>query len=307
VEQGTGLGRPGKALDHIPACLHPKIAPPWAELPERRGFALESRGQPSIRPQTMSSGYYSWKSGGERWELQSTLLFMITSVLKSRTETGLESNTLYYDEDVNVYLAGLLAAYVDPAYTEWTAPFISRFDTDVATMVRASGRREKYWIYKVNADHLMLTLGIFEAASEPTAPTQGIARPPQHRVYVGRGGTYYELAASYGRALARRPTASIEVLEKLSRGFEGYVTILNYLRSHYFNLIDRLGHRGLDAIQKLIDEEARSTELKGRVDRLLDLYSEWRRTGDPALGPAIREAVEAIRALKPDFRFDFPG
>jgi hypothetical protein len=267
----------------------------------------------------MGSGFYSWKGGSERWELESTLLFMMTSVLKGRAETGLESNALYYDEDVNVYLAGLLAAYLDPAYTEWSAPFISRFDTDVATMVRSSDRRAKYWIYKVNADHLMVTLGIFEPRGEgliaaPPSPGAAGSSPPlpapvpQKAIpIVGRGGTYYELAASYGRALARRPTAAVEVLEKLSRGFEAYVTILNYVRSHYFNLIDRLGHRGMEEIQRLIEEEARSAELKDNLDRLLDLYSEWRRTGDPALVPAIRQSVEEIRLLKPDFRFELPG
>jgi hypothetical protein len=164
----------------------------------------------------------------------------------------------------------------------------------------------------------MVSLGIFEAPSEggiqagialprvtviPAVP----ALPREQRTYVGRGGTYYELAASYGRALARRPTAAVEVLEKLSRGFETYVTILNYVRSHYFNLIDRLGHRGMEAIQQLINEEARSSEFKAKVDRLLDLYSAWRRTGDQTLLPAIQEIVDEIRSTKPDFRFDLPA
>ena len=260
----------------------------------------------------MSIRFYSWKQGRDRWELESTLLFMMSSVLKSRTETGRESNAEYYDEDVNVYLAGLLAAYLDPSYTRWSAPLISRFDTDVAAMVRGSGEREKYWIYKVNADHLMVTLGIFEppvaegGTAGPGMPVVAASLPGEQRIYVGRGGVYYELAASYGRALARRATAASEVLEKLSRGFEGYVTILNHLRSHYFNLIDRMSHRGLEAIQRVIEDEARSAEFKAKVDQLLDLYSEWRRTGDPALGPAIRQQVEEIRALDPEFRFDFP-
>jgi len=265
----------------------------------------------------MDTEFYAFEHAHRHWELKSTLLFMMTSVLKSRTEIGLESNTSGYDEDVNVYLAGLLAAYLDPGYTQWSAPFISRFDTDVATMVRSADERRKYWIYKVNADHLMLTLGIFEPEPRETpgpppaplvtaAPPQGPLPPARARLYVGRGETYYELAASYGRALTRRPTAAVEVLEKLADGFEGYVTILNHLQSHYFNLIERLNQRGMEAIQHAIDEQTVANELKARVDELLDLYSAWRQSGDPELVRAMRELVATIRILDPGFHFELP-
>ena len=267
----------------------------------------------------MDTEFYAFEHNHRQWELKSTLLFMMTSVLKSRTETGFESTTLG-DEDVNVYLAGLLAAYLDPAYTQWSSPLISPFDTDIATMARSADERRRYWIYKVNADHLMLMLGIFEPEAPPVAPSSSAAptaTPPaapvphvplgRSRMYVGRGETYYELAASYGRALTRRQTASVLVLEKLSGGFEGYVTILNHVRSHYFNLIERMNRREMDAIQHGIREQATASEFKTKVDHLLDLYSAWRESGDPALITAMREQVAAIRQIDPAFQFDLPS
>ncbi len=70
----------------------------------------------------MDTEFYAFERAHRHWELKSTLLFMMTSVLKSRTEIGLESNTLGYDEDVNVYLAGLLAAYLDPGTRSGARP-----------------------------------------------------------------------------------------------------------------------------------------------------------------------------------------
>jgi hypothetical protein len=126
-------------------------------------------------------------------------------------------------------------------------------------------------------------------------------------MYVGRGETYYELAASYARGLSRRPTAAIEVLEKLAGRFEGYVTILNHLRSHYFNLIERLHRRDMDAIHQAIDDQAVASEFKVKVDQLLDLYSAWRESGDPALLAAMRQMVAAIRQIDPGFQFELPS
>lgn len=62
------------------------------------------------------------------------------------------------------------------------------------------------------------------------------------------------------------------MLEKLSPGCAEYVTIRQHLRSHYFNLIDRRSHRGIEAIQETIAAEARSADFMAKVDRrLLDL------------------------------------
>jgi hypothetical protein len=248
------------------------------------------------------SDFYARDPDSWTWELQSTLLFMMTAFLKSRTATGLPSNADYYDEDVNVYLAGLLADYVDPRFMELSGRYISPFDIDVAEMARTAGPRDRFRIYKVNADHLLLRAGIFEAA--PPVP---IDMPlPEARTATGRGRTYYQLAASYGRSLARRQTAATDVLDKLARGFPGYVTVLHHLRSEYFNLIERLGTRDLAAIHSAIDEEEEKVALSERMDRLLDLYSEWLESRDPALLAPLRRELASIHEIDPDFEFELP-
>ena len=126
------------------------------------------------------------------------------------------------------------------------------------------------------------------------------------RPALGRGPTYYRLAASYRRALARRETAASEVLGKLASGFPRYVAILNHLRSEYFNLVERLGARDLEAIHSGIDREAHRAAQTARVDVLLDLYSCWLRSGDRALLEPMRRQVAAIRAADPGFEFELP-
>jgi hypothetical protein len=247
--------------------------------------------------------FYARKPGTWSWELQSTLLFMMTSFLKSRTEAGIPSNSDFYDEDVNVYLAGLLAAYVDPQFMAISGRYISPFDIDVAQMARHSDQRSRYTIYKVNADHLLVMTGIFE--SQPITIDEG-EPTPESRTAIGRGRTYYQMAASYSRALARRATAASEVLGKLGHGFPGYVTILHHLRSEYFNLIERFAERDMVEIHATIDHQAQKAEQNERVNRLLDLYSIWLRSGDPAQLAAMRPLVEEIRAVDPEFRFELP-
>ena len=56
-----------------------------------------------------------------------------------------------------------------------------------------------------------------------------------------------------------------------------------------------------------IDDQAVASEFKVKVDQLLDLYSAWRESGDPALIAAMRQMVAAIRQIDPGFQFELPS
>ncbi len=241
--------------------------------------------------------FYAKRPGEPDWDLESTLLFMMTSFLKSRGDLGLPSNERFYDEDVNVYLAGLLASYVDTRFMERCGRYISPFDIDVVDMARGADERARYTIYKVNADHQMVMAGIFEAR-QPSAATG----PPTG----SRGPTYYQLAASYARTLARRETPEIHVFHKLSQAFRDYVTVLNHLRSEYFGLIERFDHRAWEAIHSDMDGQAQKMELADAVNLLLDAYNKWKASRDPADRVAMERLRETIRSLDPAFEFELP-
>ena len=88
-------------------------------------------------------------------DLQPTYHFMINCLLYSRMETGLVSNADCYDEDVNVYLAHLLHAFINPEYVEQSRKFLSKYDSDVFRRLSTStDARLKYQIFKTNADFL---------------------------------------------------------------------------------------------------------------------------------------------------------
>jgi len=60
-------------------------------------------------------------------------------------------------------------------------------------------------------------------------------------------------------------------------------------------------------LERRVDEEAREQSLKEMQDRLLDTYSEWKRTGEKKLLDQIRGLAREIRALSPDFQFSLPA
>ena len=75
-----------------------------------------------------------------RRDLQPTYHFTINCLLYSRIENGLVSNADCYDEDVDVYLAHLLHAFISPEHVEQSKKFLSRYDVDVfRRFARSSG------------------------------------------------------------------------------------------------------------------------------------------------------------------------
>ncbi len=235
---------------------------------------------------------------------EESYFYMMNCLLYSRMESGYPSNDEYLDEDVNVYLANLLTETIGSGAGETDGVSLVSDDASLFRRARAlDNPREKYLLYKGNADYLLMALGIFgnpRGSRSNSVPYMEMS----DRSYIGRGKTYYSLAQSYAVETRRRHTAVADVLGKLSRGFEKYVAILSRLRSDYFNFHHRITDGELYHLECSLELEDRKAELKELYDRFLDLYSSYRRKKTAALKRELDKAASRIRELDPSFHFE---
>lgn len=251
---------------------------------------------------------------GARRERKPTYHFMMKCLLYSRMETGLVSNKDYYDEDVNVYIAHLLNSFIDPDYIQRAGRYLSKYDTEVFQRLADSmDARLKYTLYKTNADFLLVSLGIFNnpTAGDPVHPAQSGSAlrrglTPSEEAYIGRGKTYYRFAYTFSQQIHTPRAAITEVLEKLSAGFEKYLRILAHMRGEYLNLVDHLSRGEVYHLERSVDEVQRTRDVHGKHDEFLDLFLEWKRTGDARVKARLEAIIKEIQTLEPEFTFQFP-
>ena len=236
-------------------------------------------------------------------EIEPTFFFMLNCLLYSRLETGHPSNKDFYDEDVNMYLTNLLCSFMKPEYHHRVKKYISRYDTSLFSKIEnSSDVRLKYTIYKTNADFLLISIGIFKNGTggklDPTALLMN-----SEEASMGRAKTYYNFAYSYSQSMFNKSSGISEVLEKLSVGFERYVEILSHMRGEYFNILERLGKGEIYHLERSIDKDAASKELKDLQDKFLDLYSEYMRDKSEELRNKLKKMVTVIKRIDPSFSF----
>jgi len=238
--------------------------------------------------------------------------FMMRSLLHSRVDTGLTSNQDVDDEDVNVYLAHLLQAFSDPEYLESSQPYLHRYDHEVFGRLSSStDSRLKYRIYKTNADFLLVSIGVFDNASQTLLgriPGQraGARRQfePTEEATISRGRTYYRFAYSYSQLVNRRQPAVSDVLQKLSVGFDRYTRILAHLRGEYLDIIHELSRGEVYHLERSVNREQERELLRTLQDGFLDAYAAWRRDRSPETEATLRKAADAVRQYDRDFSFD---
>jgi hypothetical protein len=225
-------------------------------------------------------------------------------LLYSRMEAGFPSNDEYFDEDVNVYLAGLLTSIIYPHSRALSSSCAAPSDAALFELSRAArSPRERYLLYRNGADRILLSLGIFRNArlrrpdSKPSlASTAGGS--------IGRGKTYYALARSYAAQAHRANTGIGEVLGKLSHGFERYLSVLSLMSGEHLNLFRQISDGEIFHLENAARSFERSAELKLLHDRFLDLYSSYLRGKSPQTKQALVEAAGEIRSIDPRFNFD---
>lgn len=245
--------------------------------------------------------YFPVQSDGSVHEPESRDYFMIRGLLASRLEVGLPTAEDREEQDVNIYLAHLLCAYVDPEHYLRVASYLAPYDSSVFERVQNStSTRLKYTVYKANADHLLMQIGVFQ---NPTGRRPDTLQPGLHaddELHVGRGKTYYDFASTYGHSVFGRSSAIADVLAKLSVGFENYVKILAHMRGEYLNFVERMTDGELYHLQRSVQ----ATGLTGLRNDFIDAYAEYRRSPSPELRARVAELADRLGRLDPDFHFD---
>jgi hypothetical protein len=236
-------------------------------------------------------------------KVQPTYLFMMHCLLYSRIDTGLLSKKDRYDEDVDVYLAQLLNSFIKPEYVDRAKKSLSKYDAEVfRRLSKSTDARVKYTIYKTNLDFLLVSVGIFDNPSailgKPKAKSQ-----PSEEASIGRGKAYYHFAYSFSQQVHKKNPAVSEVIEKLSVGFDRYARILSHLRGEYVDIMKRLSKGEIYHLERTVDAEGKKDLLKQKQNMLLDIYSEWKKTGAQHLQRRLNKVVEEIRTLDPSFNF----
>ena len=239
-------------------------------------------------------------------DTQTSYFFMLNCLLHSRVHTGIESNSEVYDEDVNVYLAHLLNAHIDPKYLSRLAARIATHDAELFRMIsECDDDRQRYEIYRSNADFLLMSVAVFDTAGRRN-PARPLPFQIPREVYVGKAAAYYSLASSHAMKLGRGTTTIAETLAKLSDGIDSYVRILSYMRGQYLDFIKRYSPGEIFHLERSIDEIRAREILEERRNAFLDVYNAWRKTGDGDLREKLADSARLLKEVDPTFRFDLP-
>ncbi len=233
--------------------------------------------------------------------------YLLRCLLGARKEADFPSNAEGFDEDVNVYLAGLLSRFFSASYHAEARRYLQPYDLDLRRRAEESGdARTAYRLYKVNADHLLLAIGIFHHVEGAYGPE----RPLLHRdpsAFEGRGSLYYLLASSRLRHLRRSEAGTGEALRKLGESFPRYVQVLRHVRSDYFHLMERLGEGSLFHLEREIRQEPVETADRSTLyDLFLDSYSRWKQEPSPHHREALESVARRLKAIDPQFEFELP-
>ncbi len=234
--------------------------------------------------------------------------FLLRCLLGAREEAEFPSNERGFDEDVNVYVVGLLQRFLSPQYHSELARYIQLYDTDLARdIARRDDDRHTYRVYKTNADHLLLAVGLFRHV--PGAHHE--ANPLAHRepeAFIGRGGIYYQLASSSLRRLRRRTGGTEAALDKLAARFGDYADVLQRVRVSYFHLTARLSEGTLFHLGNGSIEPGASTPelIADLYDDFLDAFSAWKEDPSAKTRESLYDAAHSLEAVDESFSFRLP-
>ncbi len=242
--------------------------------------------------------YFSLPSTTNKEEAVNSLL---SSFVNAREQVKIPSLIKGFDEDVNLYIAHLLFAVSVPNYAAITGQYISLYTPEVRVLAdMAEDLYLKYFIYKVNADNLLLHIGVYRDLLYKK-PKKAMKKDIES--YVKDAASFYAEAASLNKKIYKRKTAISEVLMKISKNIRYYLEALFYVRKDFFRFLNCFEDKEFFSFIENMKKYEKKVEFERKQDIFLDLYAKWLKKKSKNLKTEINRVCEDLRALDPNFNF----
>jgi hypothetical protein len=201
-----------------------------------------------------------------------TQYFFLENILKARIELHLETSAGGYDEELNMYLADLLASLSGPsAFTE-NKPWVSPFDYEVHSYLNNHpDMRTEYEVYKENAEFGLAATSVFLEFHHKGSYWR---RMIQNTSSTNRIGMYYKLAASALAHLRGSRATSVHVFLTLADHVGDASKIIRKISGECFEFIERLSIGSEFHLEKDLAGAGQAKLYSEKLDEFLRLYGE---------------------------------
>jgi hypothetical protein len=237
---------------------------------------------------------------------ESAIYFLLESILNTRDQSQGSTRTQTFDEDVNIYLAHLLFAVSLPEYHEMADPFLSADTQEVFEWVRETDDPMlRYFIFKVNADHLLIQSSIFDPDST-LAKRFPPKKDPKDEKSEDRLAAilYYNQASRCHAGVYEKKTGVGEVLGKIAGQFDTYKHVLAGVKEDYFKFIECFREQAFRHFSVKLNHYEKDYLRDIKMEQFLEAYQKWLAAKDPALKTKILHLAKELSRLDPQFNLD---
>lgn len=206
--------------------------------------------------------------------------FLLENLLEARSESTFPTNLAGPDEDVNIYLADLLTRFLQGHHpTDILFGAQPLFNPPAKEV----DRRRRAEFYRNNADHRLLTLGLFNRGELVRKRGDLFGMSPQETqqrdLNVGRD--CYLMAVNLLENRNILNPGIVDVWRKLGENFDLYIQVLSTMAITRLGLGAKLTGNDLSLLMSASPAKTTFKEPRAEksMDRLLDLLLEIRRPG----------------------------
>ncbi|MBN1983104.1 MAG: hypothetical protein JW795_16340 [Chitinivibrionales bacterium] len=238
----------------------------------------------------------------EKRTQEDTFYFFLEHLLRARIELHRETGKYDYDEEVNMYVAGLLESLATARNSFQDKPYLSPFDHEVRNYIASHpGLRNEYIVYKENADFALVSQTVFDGFYHKGSYHR---RAVNASDYSGRIALYYKLAASALGHLQGTNETLVQVLFCLGHQIAEMAEIVHRVATDYFDFIQRLSEGSFYHLQRELIGEIRQREYTVQVDDFLRKYNEFQKKPSDDKRKELISCATRLKQINPEFNFD---